>query len=236
MPDAGRALGWAGWQAVERDAVGALERIHLHPGRVQKDVLQLLAVEHGEVHGVLRLNGKHRWPGRGRCPRWDAQAGCALCGRVTTANATAERRIPPRDEDGPVGPQGEISMAVGPSLGNEVGGSSRDHLTGRCRRLLQRWRLRRCRVHRTRRDRVNEAAIAMERAGVCGELAAVSDRVCPYSRISKWLDTEVLDPCKRRASTPVGGSKRADFQRVDQASLRGNMTLRRPMAYSPQGG
>lgn len=156
-------------------------------------------------------------------------------GHDSAANATAARRMPPRDEDGPVGPQGEISMAVGPSLGNEVGGSSRDHLTGRCRRLLQRWRLRRCRVHRTRRDRVNEAAIAIERAGVCGELAAVSDRVCLYCGISKWLDAEALDPCKRNASRPVGGSKRADFQRVDQASLRGNMTLRRTMAHSPQG-
>ena len=111
-----------------------------------------------------------------------AESSARILMRVTTANATAVRWNPPRDEERPVGPEGEISMAVGPSLGNEVGGSSRDHLTGRCRRLLQRWRLRRCRVHRTRRDRVNEAAIAIERAGVCGELAAVSDRVCPVLR------------------------------------------------------
>ena len=52
-----------------------------------------------------------------------------------------------------------------------------------------------------------------------------------YCGISKWLHTEALDPCKRKASTPVGGSKRADFQRVDQASLRGKMTLRRTMAH-----
>ena len=57
-----------------------------------------------------------------------------------------------------------------------------------------------------------------------------------YYGTPKWLDTEAIDPCKRKASTPVGGSKRADFQRVGQASLRGNMTLRRHMAHSPQGG
>jgi hypothetical protein len=31
----GRAIGRAGWLAVVRDAVGALERMHFHPGRVQ---------------------------------------------------------------------------------------------------------------------------------------------------------------------------------------------------------
>ena len=180
------------------------------------------------------MNGKHRWPGRGRCPRWDAQACCALCVRVTTANATAERRIPPRDEDGPVGPQGEISMAVGPSLGNAVGGSSQDHLTDRCRRLLQRWRLCRRRVHRTRRDRVTEAAIAIERA-VCGDLARVSDRLRPALQLRSG--NRRARHVQRKASTPVVcRPEGAAFQRVDQASLRGNMTLRRTMAHSPQGG
>ena len=58
-----------------------------------------------------------------------------------------------------------------------------------------------------------------------------------YYGTPKWLDTEVIDPCKRKASTPVVcRSEGADFQRVEQASLRGNMSWRRPMAHSPQGG
>jgi hypothetical protein len=123
----------------------------------------------------------------------------ALCGRVTTANATAAQWIPPREEARPVGPEGEISMAVGPALGNAPGGSSRDHWAGRCRSLLQRSRLRGRRLGRTRRGRVRDAAIANSRAGARRELAGV--------------------PCR---------SEGAEFQRVDQVSLRGNMTLRRP--------
>ena len=48
------------------------------------------------------------------------------------------RRIPPRDEERPVGPEGEFSMAVRHAHGNAFGVSSRSHLTDRCRGLLRR--------------------------------------------------------------------------------------------------
>ena len=51
-------------------------------------------------------------------------------------------------------------MAVGTPLGNAVGGSSRDHLTCWCRRLLQRWTSRWRSLGRIRRARVKEVFIA----------------------------------------------------------------------------
>ena len=58
-----------------------------------------------------------------------------------------------------------------------------------------------------------------------------------YCGPPKWLGIEAIDPCKRTASTSVVfRSQVADLQRVDQACLRGNMTLRQTMAHSPQGG
>jgi len=48
-----------------------------------------------------------------------------------------------------------------------------------------------------------------------------------YCGPPKWLGIEAIDPCKQKASTPmVCRSQGADLQRVDQACLRGNMTLR----------
>ncbi len=58
-----------------------------------------------------------------------------------------------------------------------------------------------------------------------------------YCGTPKRLHTEAIDPCKRKVSTSlVCGSQKADMQRVDQASLRAILTLRRPMVHSLQGG
>ena len=128
-------------------------------------------------------------------------------------------------------------MAVGPPLGNEVGESSRDHLTVRCRRLLQRWRPRGRGLTGTVGCASRKPSSPLnEQVGVA-DLPGYQIGCDLYCGTPKRLDFEEIDPCRRNASTSVAcRSQGTDLPRVDQASWRGILTLRRPMVHWLQGG